>query len=40
MFKFYFFHINRIIFKIKHLYYMKNLKLSITHNTYLVKQSR
>lgn len=35
MFEFYSSHIKTIIFKIKYLCYVKNLKLSITHNTYL-----
>ena len=35
MFEFYFYHINTIIFKIKYLYFIKNLKLSITHHSYL-----
>ena len=38
MFEFYSSHINTITFIIKHLCCVKNLKLIITHNTYLVKQ--
>lgn len=35
MFEFYFSNTNTIIFKIKYLCCIKNLKFSITHNTYL-----
>ena len=35
IFEFYFFcYINTITFKIKYLYYVQNLELNITHNTY------